>query len=315
MQSSSVEIHNPKAVAGYLHPEYAVSLAEFGAPTLLRSSGGWLLERHIQQTPYSDATGCYPLFTCANWDRLDDDLKDVADRFVSVALVADPFGTYRVAELEECFPDRFFPFKKHYVIDLSQPVEAFTSTNHQRNAKKASSKLQVEMCENPMLMLEDWQKLYDTLIERHDIKGISTFSKPAFARQLSIPGMVAFRAIYQGDTVGMLLWYVQNQVGYYHLGAYSLQGYEHRSSFALFWFSINYFAEAGLEWLNLGGGAGLSSGEDDGLSRFKRGWATGVRTAYFCGRILDKKKYAELVRLRGVVGDDYFPLYRKGEFR
>jgi len=302
------------AVTGYLHPGYAESLGEFGAPRGLPESGGWLLERPIPGSGDRDATGCYPLFTCQDWTRLGRDLDGLADRLVSVGLVADPFGQYEVADLERCFPDRFFRFKEHHVIDLGRPPHSYVSAHHQRNARKALDQLQVEGSDVPPAA-EEWERLYSTLIERHSITGISAFSRQAFARQFSVPGLVAFRAISEGETVGMLLWYLQDGVGYYHLGAYSPQGYELRASFALFWKAIHYFAESGLGWLNLGSGAGLGGGDEDGLSRFKRGWATGTRPAWFCGRILNREKYDELVRAHGVTGDDYFPLYRRGEFR
>jgi hypothetical protein len=157
-------------------------------------------------------------------------------------------------------------------------------------------------------------ELYANLVERHNIKGITSFSRSSFAKQLTVPGVVAFRAVCNRATVGMLLWYVYDQVGYYHLGAFNTLGYDLRASFALFWFAIEYFTTRGLQWLNLGAGAGVKSDDKDGLSRFKRGWATGIQTAYFCGRIFDRARYLEITRAKGVTVKDYFPAYRKGEF-
>ena len=75
---------------------------------------------------------------------------------------------------------------------------------------------------------------------------MTKFSWEAFAKQLSVPGIVAFRALVEGKAVGMLLWYKQNDIGYYHLGAYNALGYELNASFALFWTLIDYFADFGL---------------------------------------------------------------------
>jgi hypothetical protein len=86
-----------------------------------------------------------------------------------------------------------------------------------------------------------------------------------------------------------------------------------QASFALFWSAIHYFKDR-VEWLNLGAGAGLKDNSADGLTRFKAGWSTGTRTAYFCGKILDGEKYAELVRAQGIGSTSYFPAYRQGEF-
>jgi hypothetical protein len=300
-------------VTGYLHPQYAESLSEFGTPREMPRCGGWVLEREIQGFPYRDAMGCYPLFACLDWSQLHYDLTDIGDDSVSLALVADPFGEYDEAYLRQCF-DVVIPFKEHFVVDLHRPMKSFVCQHHARYARKASQTLYVERCEDPSLFLNKWNDLYATLIERHKIKGISTFSDWAFARQLSIPGLVAFQATYEGITVGMLLWYVQGQVGYYHLGAYSIPGYELRASFVLFWFAIEYFAVNRLRWLNLGAGAGIQSNGTDGLSQFKRGWSTETRRCYFCGRVFNQAKYAEIVRAKAIPTTGYFPAYRKGEF-
>ena len=65
---------------------------------------------------------------------------------------------------------------------------------------------------------------------------MSGFSRGAFAAQLDVPGLVAFRAADdRAATVGMVLWYARARVGYYHLAAYSPRGYAEKASYALFW--------------------------------------------------------------------------------
>jgi Acetyltransferase (GNAT) domain len=299
-------------VTGYLHREYAESLDTFGTPSELPGSKGWILERSIPGFDYYDAMGCYPLFFCQNWSLLKADLEEIEERLVSLSVVTDPFGDYDEAYLGQCFPDVVIPFKQHFVVDLSRPLDTFVHSHHRRNARKALKDLRVERGTNPADFLDDWISLYQTLIERHNIDGIAAFSIEAFARQFNVPGIVVFRAVYNDTTVGMLLWYVQSNRAYYHLGAYSARGYELGASFALFDYAIRYFAEHELEWLNLGAGAGLSG--ESGLDRFKGGWSTGVRPAYFCGRILDVAKYAEILRVRRLPPTKYFPAYRVGEF-
>lgn len=303
------------ATNGYAHPAYAESLAEFGTPRLLPRCGGWVLERGIEGSAERDAAGCYPLFSCRDWSQLRPDLDELGREALSVAMVVDPFGAYDEAGLKDCFGDVVLPFKQHFVTDLGAPPESFVSAHHRRNARKALREVSVEECAAPSDFLEDWVALYRVLTERHGITGVAAFSRESFARQLSVPGVAAFRAVHDGVTAGMLLWYVQGDRAYYHLGAYSPRGYELRASFALFSRSIEEFARRGLRWLSLGGGAGAGAGGDSGLGRFKEGWATGVRTAYFCGRIFDRAKYDEIVRAKGVPPTRYFPAYRLGEFR
>jgi hypothetical protein len=233
---------------------------------------------------------------------------------VSLSVVADPFGEYDAALLQQSFTDRMILFKQHFVVDLSAPTDRLTCQNHLRNARKASRALYVERCNRPLDLAADWTRLYSILIDRHQIKGIGAFSRSAFLQQLNIPGIVVFRAVHGGSTVGMLLWYVMKHVAYYHLGAYDPVGYELRASFALFLFAIQYFSTTAARWLDLGGAAGVAaSNAMDGLTRFKRGWSTGTRPAYFCGRILNPSLYEQLAK--NMPASDYFPIYRMGEFR
>jgi hypothetical protein len=303
-----------ETLTGYLHAQYAQALSEFGTPQHLPNSGSWMLKRQVPNSTCFDAMGCYPIFGCRDWSELKGDLENLDREIVSLGVVTDPFGTYDTDLLEECFPARVKPFKQHYVVDLSRGVQDFAHPHHLRNARRAQRVLRIEICERPLDFLDDWCSLYDVLVQRHGVTGIAAFSRDSFARQLAVPGLFAFRAVKDETTEGMLLWYSQGDRAYYHLGAYSARGYDLRASFALFSYAIEYFAERGLRWLNLGGAPGAGEGQSSGLGRFKEGWSTGVRTAYFCGRILDPAKYQELVQLRGVGPTEYFPAYRLGEF-
>jgi hypothetical protein len=300
-------------VTGYLHPDYAKSLSEFGTPLRLPRSGGWLLERLIDGVQ-ADAMGTYPLFACSDWKSLKDDLNQLGKSLVSAVVVTDPMGAYDEPFLRDCFNDLVIPFKLHFGNDLNRPLDETMPKHHARNARMGLKQVTVERCEDAHSHLDDWVRLYSLLINRHQISGIRTFSRNSFAQQLRTPGMVCFRAIRDRQTVGMILWYVQNGIVYYHLGAYTDEGYQLRASFALFRKALEYFAESGLKYANLGAGAGLGSDADDGLSRFKQGWSTCVRTAYICGRIFDLQEYDRLVRARGVAATSYFPAYRNGEF-
>jgi hypothetical protein len=300
---------------GYLHPGYAETLEKFGAARALPRCKGWILKRRIPGFPLDDAMGCYPLFACQDWSSLASDLEEVADELVSLAVVTDPFGAFDDAVLKRCFQDLVVPFKQHFVIDLAYDPRLFVSSHHQRNVRRALRSVDVEVCVKPTYYAGEWRALYESLIQRHHIQGISAFSPSALDRQLSIPGLVMFRAAYQQAVAGITLWYVQGDVGYYHLGAYSDVGYRLGASFALFWRAIEHFAALGLRWLNLGGGAGVGRSGTDGLTRFKQGWSTGTRTAYFCGRIFDQRSYRAIMEAKNIPASSYFPAYRRGEFR
>jgi hypothetical protein len=300
-------------LTGYAHPEYAYSLAEFGNPRELPRCGGWILERQIPGSPLKDGMGCYPLFACHDWSKLHEDLNDLEADLISIVLVTDPFGDYDLAYLQRCF-DFAKPFKEHFVADLRRPLKKIISKHHRYYAKKAKEHVKVEIYTDARNYLEEWVQLYMTLVKRHAITGIRAFSHDCFSRQLSVPGIAFFRGLSQGITLGANLIYVQQQVAYTHLSAFSAEGYNLRAAYAIRLAAIEYLRANGVIWLDLGGGAGLRTEDQDGLIRFKKGWATDTRTAYFCGRIFNKAKYTEIVRSKGISDTDYFPAYRKGEF-
>ena len=161
--------------------------------------------------------------------------------------------------------------------------------------------------------MDKWCELYGHLAQRRGITGVRAFSRETFSRQLAVPGMVMFRAAADAETVGLDLWYVQGDVAQGHLAATSQLGYELHAAYGLKLAILEYF-KGKVRWLNLGGGAGLDSAANDGLTAFKRGWASGTRTAWFCGRVLQPERYAEILRQRGLKEGDYFPAYRAGEF-
>jgi Acetyltransferase (GNAT) domain len=298
-------------MCAYRSDQYASSLAGFGRPRRLERSGGWVLEQPIPGLDDRDAMGCYPLFACERWGALEEDLTALGD-LVSLVLVADPFGDFDSSRLDSCFNRGLVPFKRHHVVELGPPVERLASAHHRRNARKALGLMEVERVQEPERHLDDWIGLYEGLIRRHEIRGVAAFSAFAFARQFETPGLVAFRAEADGATIGMLLWLVQGDVAYYHLGAYDEAGYARNASFALFWWSIEWFTGR-VRWLELGAGAGAGAGSG-GLDRFKGGWATGTRTAYLGRHVFQPDRYEAIASSRGTQHSAYFPSYRAGEY-
>ncbi len=297
---------------GYADPAYAASLAEFGEPRQLPSSGGSLLVRPVPRTAHRDAIGPYPLFACRNWRGLEDDLRSLGPELVSVTLVADPFGDWTEELLGRCFPDRLLAFKQHFAVDLASDPLASASRHHRRDAARGLRQVEVERVAEPLAVLDDWTALYGQLVRRHDIRGLAAFSQQSFAAQLAVSGMVAFRALRDGAVVGAALWYTQGDVAHYHLAAVDERGYQYGASYALMAAALEHFAGAGLGWAALGAGAGTRPDASDGLTAFKRGWATTTRPAYLCGRILDAERYTELSAARGGEEASFFPAYRDG---
>jgi hypothetical protein len=307
-------VQGTKTETGYFHAGYADSLSEFGSPHPLVASGGWILERGIPGTDSRDAMGCYPIFSCRDWSLIGDDLDQIGNRLVSLVLVADPFGNHSKDLLCRTFKDLVIPFKEHFITDVQQSPASFVSKHHQYYARKALEEVNVERCNDPARMLNEWSTLYDALVRRHQLSGIKAFSRAAFGKQLNVPGIVMLRATHEGESVAAHLWYVQNDVAFSHLAASSDHGYKAMAAYALSWWALEYFADK-VRWIDWGAGAGLNPKAIDGLSRFKRGWSNDTRMAFLCGQILDRSRYQEIARIKGHAGSCYFPAYREDEFR
>lgn len=102
-----------------------------------------------------------------------------------------------------------------------------------------------------------------------------------------------FLAIHEGRTIGLDLWYVQDDVAQEHLVAFSDEGYLLSASYATKWTSLNSFVGEA-RWVNFGGLPGSADEPERGLRHFKRGWANTTRKAYFYGRSFDRQAYDAL---------------------
>lgn len=301
-----------KIIEGYLHPLYAQSFSEIGEPVFLPQAKGWLIKRHIPGSEYFDAMGPYPLFACENWDYLTEDLNNLRDELVSVSLVIGSFSDYSKEQYAKYF-DIFYPYKDHYYLDTSVPFDQSISKWSRRDARRALKDVSVDLVTSPDIDLDQWVGLYDNLIKRHNIKGIRAFSRDSFAKQLSVPNTYFFRAWHNQDLVGGNLYYLQGDVAYGHLLALTDEGYRLGASHAIKWIAIQHLSKV-VRYINFGGSTGNKQGEISGLDRFKLGWTNASAKSYYCGKILDKQKYDQLVKQNSPGDGGWFPEYRFGDF-
>mgnify|MGYP000959020432 FL=1 len=298
--------------AAYRHEAYARALQQ-GDAACFANAGGWWIKRRIPGTSLFDGAGPYPLLVCVDWSGLAADLAGVADDIVSFAAVVDPLGDFDEAMLRRAFPDVLFPYKQHYTVDLTRPLEQTVSKHHKYYARRALRDFRVEHCEDPVRYRDTWVALYSELVGRHEITGPAAFSPGSLAAQLAVPGMQVFLA-YDGDEIaGIQLWAVQGSAVHHHLSAYSTRGYAMRVSYAMVWKAMENLQAAGVQLASLGAGAGINS-NSGGLTEFKAGWSDGQRTAWFGGRVFDRERYRQL---SAEVPPDtpFFPLYRAAQVR
>lgn len=297
---------------GYLHPLYAKSFAYLGEPLFLPNSKGWLIKRKIPGTLSFDAMGPYPLFFCKYWDALISDLESLRDELVSVSLVIGPFVDFPRHKFQTYF-DILTPYKVHYYLDLSRPLEETIGKSHRKSAMKALRNLRVDLVQSPNINLEEWVYLYDHLVKRHNIKGVRAFPRECFAKQIAIPNTLFFRAWLNEELVGGNLYYIQENTAYAHLLALTDEGYRIGASHALKWVSFNYLA-AFVEKVNLGGSTDNFNNAQNGLVKFKSGWSNLNGVSNFCTKILDRDRYTELVAATNSDDSQWFPAYRSGDY-
>ena len=312
----SLSMHNgpqtDAAVTGYLHPLFAQSVTQRGAPRELVHCGGWILERTIPGSSYLDGMGCYPLFACRDWSLLHRDVAELRDDLVSLSLVTDPFGNYTERDLRECFHDRVVPFKEHYVIDMQKPRDKVVSKHHRETARKALNKLTVEEHPDPPQFLDGWMEIYGHAVNRHRIAPPRQLSREAFALQLAVPGARLLYATHHGELVAAALYFCHGGVAYGHILGCSPLGYDLSALYAIIWTGLDLLADQA-RWCNLMGVPGLNESGAESIRQHKLGWTQETRTAYFCGHIFNPSKYAELVAAAKPPETSYFPAYRHGE--
>ena len=273
----------------YASTAYAHVFQHAAEPLWVPAWGAHVLVRDIPGGG-RDALGIYPLAPFAPDADLQAGLHWLqVQGLVSIGLVPDPATAPPIAELQQAF-DLCIPFKTHYLVDLLRPVE-FTR-HHQGKVRRALKDVTVETVALSQ-HLEAWCGLYDNLIDRHEIGGLSAFSPEAFARLAEVEGLTTVAARAGGEIVSMHLWLTDpvSRTAYSLLAATSPEGYRRSAAYAVNDASIRQLS--GLACINLGGGAGLQGGED-GLTYFKRGFSNAEAQAYFCGAILDPARYAAL---------------------
>lgn len=300
--------------AGYLDSAYAMSMAGNGKLVPLPKSGGGIIVREIPGSDLKDAMAPHPFLVCRDWRSLKDDIAGLDPSLVSLVAVTDPLADVKESELRASFNHLVRPYKEHFIMDLSRPLDSFIHPHHLRWARRALKNVEVEHCEEPLDHLGEWLGLYGNLIRRHEIRGAARFTEESLRLQFQVKGLSIFRALREGKTIGMILFMVQGEHGYFHLGAYNEAGYRNKASYALVWSIFQHFAGTELKTLDIGAGAGAFGDADDGLTLFKRGWASGTRMTYLCGAIIDARAYSRLSISEQADAPGYFPAYRGGEF-
>jgi len=264
----------------------------------------YMLIDRIAGSGYRDATFCYPYSALNPGSNLRDGLEQIKSTgAVSVVLMPDPLYGPPAESMARVFSVKI-PFKTNYLIDFQLPLRI---SKHHRYEIRRSQKA----CEMRVAALSDvlpeWLELYALLTRRHQIDGITRFSNEYFSAIAQMDSFVAIVAESRGCIIAASLWSRFQDIVTNHLGASSEKGYEVGASYAIYAAALELFGDA--KTINLGGASGLRVSPDDGLARFKRGFANREIATTVYGEILRPDVYWRLSALAGR-GEEFFPAYR-----
>lgn len=299
--------------AGYASDRYAQAMAVGAQVMPLPNCRGHLILQPVPGGGRSDATGCYPLFSCVEPSKILEDLQAMSSAAVTLRLVPDPLLEFPLQAMSAYF-SVVRPLGDHYLIRLA---DVAPSKHHRRKLRQAGRQpLDIRIERACLGFLEHWLPLYAQLIRRASISGARRFSPDIFAGMLQVPGGEIVTAWDGAELLGADWYYQDGERVYAHLSAYSARGYERSVSYPMMAAAIEHFRSKA-RVLNLGGVpavGGREQSDGGGIAYFKRGWATEARPSYFFGLVLDMQAYLQLSGGARPSTDAFFPSYRAQEY-
>jgi len=287
---------------GYLSQEYLDTFTRLGEVLSDPQTGSCLIKRKIPNTDYFDYISPYPFSFFPHRPKID-------DRAISSLIITPPIDPIKTSEYIRYGQ----PYKDHYIVDLQDSSISKYSEQHKRNVNKAKGEIEINV--GPPSNLQ-WQ-CYQELMKRHSTPEdyITNYDLETFKKLFSVPGSLCFNNfLLRSYMVGMSrhflgfgLFYIQNQDVYFHIGASTLEGYENGNSYLIINHAITVFKHLGYRYLILG--AEHTSGNNGGLSRFKSGWGSFIKTNKIIKHIHNQEIY-DMLSKNVNKESKYFPLYR-----
>ncbi len=282
-----------------------------------------LLVRHIEGTPYKDATSVYgyagPAYTCQNLDQkilsgFSADLERLLleNKIVSVFSRLHPFLPKQLQLLE----------KLGNLEQAGQVVYVNLQTSLKNQHDKYNNRLKTHInkarreCNiykvNSTRDVQEFKELYYQNMDRVNADKSYYFPDKYFQ---SLKDALQFKADYylieeraSGQVIGGGILLRHAQMAQYHLSG-SRDNFQHLSPTKLLIDQMRIDAfEAGAQYFNLGGGIG---GSRDNLFRFKKLFSSDYKPFYLWKYIVNPKTYNELSQKIDLSkGKKFFPAYR-----
>jgi len=293
----------------YATEHYAESLLRNGHIVPVPEWGCCILVRPILGQ-LEDAAGTYPITIFAHDADISGGLSRLrALDLVSIVLVVDDFHRPSLEHLAAEF-DFVRPFKTHFLHKPANGPPTYDK-HHRYEVRRARRSVDVAVLDLDS-NLEDWMAIYSVVSTRHQFSGVHDLPRKHHTTLARLGGVTAIGAWTEGKLAACHVWVHNAGRVHSHLAASSERGYACGAAYAVNDASLKHFA--GVELVNFGGPAGFVDQQEDGLARFKRGFANATARSYICGKILNPGQYRWLTEEKGVGHDQtYFPAYRASQ--
>ena len=194
------------------------------------------------------------------------------------------------------------------------PIREEFSRSCRKNIRSALNRgITFQIVEKPDDMREFQTIYYDTM-DRNGAAGYYYFDDDYFTRCVRLLGdrILFARAIYEGQTIAMGLYFVWDKMIHAHLSG-TLNQYLHLSPAYILRYAVTLWGkEHGYDLFHHGGGR--SNHPEDSLYLFKRQFGRHTEFEYHVGKkIWNAKAYRNLCAVSGGGrGENFFPAYRTG---
>ncbi|APF18390.1 hypothetical protein Calab_2794 [Caldithrix abyssi DSM 13497] len=183
-------------------------------------------------------------------------------------------------------------------VQLDKPYETIYKEYHpslRRNLRKAEkNNLHFSMLNPTLDNIRYFQELYYKTMKKNRAESFYFFPKTYFENLFKLKNAKLFGILYEDKIINMVVVLESAPICYYHLGASIPEYYALNGNPFLFDQLIQYYRSR-FSIFYLGGGA--TSAENDSLLRFKRKFSPTTKPFYIAGKIFNKEKYQEFVKM------------------
>lgn len=203
--------------------------------------------------------------------------------------------------------------------DYDDPIQAEFSKSCRKNIQKAlDNGVTFNVVEKPT-DLGEFKQIYYSTMERNNAKDSYYFDDDYFDNILSSfrDNIIIVKALYEDKTIAQGLYFVYEKTIHIHLSG-TLSEYLYLSPAYILRYAVTLWGkENGYEMIHHGGGR--SNSEEDGLYKFKKGFARNTEFNFYVGKKVWNKEIYSLLCYKNAVEEtiDFFPAYRykKGEIK